>query len=48
MSTSQQSANSLNARIPMPLFAWCTGFEYVFGYQLKLVKEFWGLADEES
>lgn len=48
MSTSQKSANSLGAYMPTPIFAWCSGFEYVFGYQLKLVKEFWGLADEEN
>jgi hypothetical protein len=48
MSTSQKSTNGLSAYMPTPLFAWCSGFEYVFGYQLKMVREFWGLADEEN
>lgn len=48
MSTSPKSANNLQAYLPMPLGAWCTGFEYMFGYQLKLVREFWGLADKEN
>lgn len=48
MSTSQKTTNSLGAYMPTPLFAWCSGFEYVFGYQLKMVREFWGLAEEEN
>jgi hypothetical protein len=27
---------------PLPLTAWWSGFDYIFGYQIKLVKELWG------
>lgn len=26
-----------------PMFSWWSGFDYVFGYQMKLVADFWGL-----
>lgn len=47
MSTSQNSDNQFRPALPTPLYAWLSGFDYVFGYQLKLVKELWGI-DEEA
>lgn len=29
-----------------PLAHWYAGFDYAFGYQLKLVWDFWGLSDD--
>lgn len=33
--------------MPIPLTAWWSGFDYVFGYQLKLVQEFRGFSPED-
>jgi hypothetical protein len=48
MHTSNKPRNHLQVLMPPPLSAWWSGFEYVFGYQMKMVKEFWGLADSED
>lgn len=29
-----------------PLAFWANGFEYAFGYQLKLIRQFWGIGDD--
>lgn len=42
----------LQRSFPTLMFApyahWAAGFEYAFGYQLKLVREFWGLTGDGS
>jgi hypothetical protein len=43
MPTSNTPNNDTPTIMPVPLSAWWSGFEYVFGYQLKMLKEFWGL-----
>lgn len=48
MPTSNTPRNHLQAIMPLPVSTWWSGFEYVFGYQLKLVKEFWGLDTPDS
>lgn len=30
--------------LPSPLEYWLTSFDYVFGFQLKLVQDYWGLS----
>lgn len=37
----------LPATMPLPLNAWLAGFDYIFGYQLKLVREFWGIRQDD-
>jgi hypothetical protein len=27
----------------LPCFAWWHGFDYVFGYQIKLMRDLWGI-----
>jgi len=27
----------------LPCFAWWNGFDYVFGYQIKLMRDLWGI-----
>lgn len=34
------------AGMPMPLNAWWSGFDYIFGYQIKMLQEFWGFPTE--
>lgn len=29
-----------------PLTHWAAGFEYAFGYQLRLIWDFWGFTDD--
>lgn len=29
-----------------PLAHWYAGFDYAFGYQIKLVWDFWGISDD--
>jgi hypothetical protein len=48
MLTSNKPRNHLQNFMPPHLSAWWSGFEYVFGYQMKMVKEFWGIADSED
>ena len=43
MSAHRQTASALPVPMPPALTAWWSGFDYIFGYQLKLVQEFWGL-----
>lgn len=45
MSDQRQTTPSLNSFVPPALSAWWSGFDYVFGYQLKLIHSFWGLPD---
>lgn len=33
--------------LPLPLTAWWSGFDYIFGYQIKLVQNFWGISGDE-
>jgi len=37
----------LPATMPLPLNAWLSGFNYIFGYQLKVVREFWGIRQDD-
>lgn len=30
-------------RQPGPLPVWWSGFDYLFGYQLRMLQEFWGI-----
>lgn len=48
MSTSRNTVNQLPPMLANPLSAWWSGFDYVFGYQLKMFREFWGMADKEA
>ncbi|MDQ5946554.1 MAG: hypothetical protein QG619_1982 [Pseudomonadota bacterium] len=48
MFTSYKTENHSMQPLPTPLYAWLSGIDYVFGYQLKLVKEFWGIAEDEA
>lgn len=40
---SVRSGNPLSVPMPLPANAWWSGFDYVFGYQIKLVRQFWGI-----
>ena len=48
MSAQRPSNTALNAFMPPAITAWWSGFDYVFGYQLKLVQEFWGLPRDDE
>lgn len=41
-----QSSTPLQPSLYVPLSHWASGFEYAFGYQLKLIREFWGITDD--
>ncbi len=47
MNNDQHAASHFPAALFAPLTHWASGFEYAFGYQLKLIREFWGLSDED-
>lgn len=34
--------------VPLPINAWWSGFDYVFGYQIKLVQQFWGIPSDSG
>lgn len=42
MPTSNKPESPLQTTLPQPLTVWWSGFDYVFGYQLKMVQQFWG------
>jgi hypothetical protein len=46
MSSSNKQDAPVQATLPQPLSVWWSGFDYVFGYQLKMVQHFWGLSDK--
>ena len=33
--------------MPIPLTAWWSGFDYAFGYQIKLLQQFWGFSPRD-
>lgn len=42
-----RTGHLLPSPMPLPLNAWLAGFDYIFGYQLKLVREFWGITQDD-
>ncbi|MFO1346780.1 MAG: hypothetical protein U1E85_10845 [Rhodocyclaceae bacterium] len=45
----QQLTRSSLTQIPglaIPLTVWWSGFDYAFGYQIKMLQEFWGIPGE--
>lgn len=45
MNTSQSPASPLPPLMLVPLAQWYAGFDYAYGFQLKLLLDFWGLSD---
>lgn len=39
---------SVPLNIPMPQYALLSGFNYTFGYQLRMLNSFWGLNLDET
>lgn len=45
MSNSHDQDSALQTVAPPPFTVWWSSFDYVFGYQLKMIKNFWGFTD---
>lgn len=43
--TEQPPENPLQTALFLPLAHWMAGLDYTFGYQLKLLQDFWGFTD---
>lgn len=48
MLNANKTGNHSLQPLPTPLYAWLSGLDYVFGYQLKLVREFWGITEDQD
>lgn len=47
MNTEKHPEDPLQTTLFLPLAHWVAGFDYAFGYQMKLIRDLWGFTDVE-
>lgn len=46
MNTQQHPASQLQNLALQPIAVWFSSFDYIFGFQIKLVQDYWGIGED--